>query len=180
MLASNHLIGFGAAPSSTTYATTTSLSLTTDVGSFGGYTFVDIISAANRSISSGTLMRLTFTGPASGTHNINNVYVGFQAGAGDVYDFDGGQVAVTVAGSASFTLTSGGTAVSDDISFADNNTKNLLIAFNFGATATVRYVAAAGGNAGYYKAAVSEASTTDRTGYTSYGQVLTVSKIEVA
>lgn len=183
MLAVTHLVGFGAYESALNFTVTGSVTLNANQTGWGGYTIIARFGAAALS-TSGSVIRLRFVPVTSGNNvTIGACYVGHAAGAGDAYDFDGTQVAVTVSGSGSFALTAGGSAVtSDNITYALDETKDLLIAMNMSATADLRRNTSTGSNYNmYFKAASADASTTNKSGYTpAANQSYVVDQIEVA
>ncbi len=148
------------------------------------YTLVNVITAATM-LYSGSKFRLTLVPPTTGNNTvIGAMYAGHAAAAGDVYDFDGTQVPVTVGGSSSFTLTAGGAdVVTDEISYSVDETKSFIVAFQCPATpaSDVRYKATAATGWSYYYRLLLDAATTDKTGYSlSSASNVAVSKIEVS
>ena len=180
MLRVNHLVGFGFGGQWLVAAEGSADS--NDVNN-AGVTLVNSISAAAM-LYSGSKFRLTLTPPSTGNNsNIGAMYAG-HVGAGDLYDFDGTQVQVTVAGSGTITLTAGGAVVvTDEITYAIDETKAFVVAFQFPSTpaSDIRYKASPlSGWTAYYKSSVQEAATTDKTTYsTSSGSNTVVTKIEV-
>lgn len=169
--------------SSDTYGNVVDATLTANNTGWGGFTVRQVIAAAATASLSGTKdkLRLTLTPPTTGNNTpINNCWIGYK-GAGAA-DFDGAQVRVTFSGGSNgVTLTAGGgSVVSDSISFAYDDTKDIVLAFDFGATADLRRDTAAGANFNaYYKAAVAEAGTTTVSGYsTAANSVYVVDLIE--
>ncbi len=118
------------------------------------------------------LRTITLTPPTSGTSPIlDSCWVGPAAETGDSYDFDGTQVQVFFnGGNAGVTLTSGGSdIVSDDIGLTIDATRNLLVSFHNTAACSFRTKSGEFAVASASKSAVSEASTTNKTSYTTSG-----------
>lgn len=153
--------------------------LVSNQGGWAGNNLRIVLSASILS-TSGTTVRITMKASTLAGCSIDAAYIGHQALAGDPYDFDGGQVAITVSGSPSFTIGAGAFAVSDPITFALDETKNLVLAFHFDTTSDVRS-GSVSGISGYYKVAANETATSNVSGMTFdgtfYGKL--VSRIEV-
>lgn len=115
--------------------------------------------------TSGTSVRMTLEAASTSGCSIDAMYIGHAAAAGDVYDFDGGQVQVLVGGSGSFSISIGSTVTTDSISFAFDHTKNLVIAAHFNAASGVQSHALVNA-ANWFKSAANETSVSDVTGYT--------------
>jgi hypothetical protein len=138
--------------------------------------------AASALAVSGSAVRLTLiAGPSEGTQ-ISAMYIGHAASSGDAYDFDGTQVPVTVSGSGSFTVGVSSTVVTDEVEYAIDETKALIVAFhcNSAAADILRGATSATGAAVYYKSAASEVSVSNVSTYTQLGAsgVRLISKIE--
>lgn len=137
--------------------------------------------AASLLSTSGSKVRLTLEA-AAGTSglSIDGMYIGHQAGAGDVFDFDGGQAQVTVGASASWTIAQGGTQLTDEITFALDETKALLIAVHFNATSTLRGANSVSGATNHFKSAANETATSNVSAYSNSTSALRlINKIEV-
>lgn len=143
-----------------------------------------VIDAAQIS-TSGSTVRVTFVAGASEGVTIDGAYIGHQAGAGDIWDFDGGQVRITFnGGSNGVTIAANDTATSDEISFSLDETKNLVVATgianNTSSDTVRRATSATGFNSTNKASANGEEGTTDVTGYSSNpSQRDLVGKIEV-
>lgn len=165
-----------------TWSTAFSDTFNADSSGWNGYTMRQLL-AASQITGSGSNIRITIQASSAGGFNIDTLYVGHQAGAGDAYDFDGNQVQLFASGSGSFVVATGNSLVSDGASFAYDETKAIIIAAHFIGIGTnaVRGRSAAGAGTNYFKAAVNEAATSNVTGYsTTANQNLLVNKIEVA
>jgi hypothetical protein len=151
---------------------------------WGGYTFVQVIPAANLDAVSGTQMRVSVFANMSITETAT-IYVGQKAAAGDAYDFNGNQVQLlwstsgTLAGSGAST-----TFVSDWVTLGEafDEAKDYVIAAQFtsnGGACTVRF-AAKSGDSNYYKLGA-DAATTNKSGYTANqtDKAELISKIEI-
>lgn len=159
------------------WVTSFSTTFSSDSAGWNGYNYRNIVAAASLS-QSGSKVRLTLEAGAGGATVIDGCYIGHAAAVGDAYDFDGGQMQVTVGGNAAFTIAAGASVVTDEIAFALDETKNLILAMHFNGVTTLR--GAALGSSGYYKSAANETATANVTGYSSDGNVTrVVNKIEV-
>lgn len=160
----NSLTGFGASRA-TTFSTTYNPSLTANSTGFGGLTHRTLIAASLFS-ASGSSIRITLTPPTSGNNtNIGACYIGKKGASAP--DFDGGQVQVTFGGSATTTLTAGGSpVVSDEIPFAFDHTVDHIISYYMSGTSDVRYANGVANVTRYYKSG-NDAAGTSTTGYTS-------------
>lgn len=128
---------------------------------------------------SGTPTRLTLYA-GSGGCTIDSMYIGQQALAGDPYDFDGGQVQVTVGSATTFSIGVFGSVVTDAIPFTLDDTKNLLISFHLTTPATMLIRGGQANVTMYFKAGASEASVSNVTGYTTLNlDLFLVSRVEV-
>lgn len=167
------------APVVTGWKTSWSQALNITSLSWNGFTLRQVIPASLITIS-GSLVRVTIE--AGGTEGcaIDALYIGHAAAAGDAYDFDGNQVRCQSVGSNSFTVAAGTSLLLDEVAFALDETKNIIIAAHFndaahdniGGRAIASYTA-------YFKTA-NEAGTTDVTGYSNTASALRlVNKIEV-
>lgn len=117
----------------------------------------------------GSKVRITVhpNGSLYGNTLINKCYVGKKAGSGDPYDFDGGQVQVTFAGSAGVTLTQGGAGVtSDEATIALVSSDNILVSCELG-NAPAMGAGASTAITSYYKTSAADSATTNKTGYTT-------------
>jgi hypothetical protein len=124
--------------------------------------------AASVLSTSGTATRLTLQAANAAGCSIDGMYIGHQAGAGDAYDFDGGQVQVMVGGSGSFSISAASAVVTDTIAFALDETKNLIIAIHFNSTSSVRGKDSMGASAtNYYKSAADETATSNVSTYSN-------------
>lgn len=130
-----------------------------------GYTIRQIIDSAQIS-QSGSRITVTFQAAAADTFQVDAVYVGHQAAAGDNYDFESAPTQLTFSGgSAGFTITNSATITSDEVNFTLNNAKDLVIAFhvlNDGMACRATQT----GWSSYYRSAINDASTQNTSGYT--------------
>lgn len=179
------LIGFGAtAGSGSLAAFTNCVNITTTSGTagFGVYTVVSKFLTPALA-ASGSICRLTLTGPGIGGQSISAMYIGQGATSGNAYDFDGGQVQVKFGGSGSRFLATSEVVVSDDVSFAITQAKPVLIAFNLD-TAASNLTRATGLSSDYisYNLAAAEAANTSKSaGYeVQANRIHCTFKIEVA
>lgn len=164
------------------WTTAFSDTLNSNSAGWNGYTMRQLL-AASQITGSGSNIRVTIEASSGQGFNIDTLYIGHQAGSGDPYDFDGGQVQLLASGSGSFVVAAAGTLTSDAAVFAYDETKAIIIAAHFDGAGfeSVRGRSAAGAGTNYYKSGVNEAATTNVTGYsTTANQNLLVNKIEVA
>lgn len=138
----------------------------------------NVIPSADLAVS-GSKVRVTLNAGASGGFVIDAAEIGHVAGAGDVYDFDGGQAALTFSGGAAgCTVALGATVLSDEITFAFDKTKDFIVAVHFSSGDVAANVYTTGTNRGYFKSAANEVSVSDVSGYTP-GNIYLVKLIEV-
>jgi hypothetical protein len=167
-----------AVPGLIVWTTTFAQSLNFDNAGWNGFNMRQVIDNTLLS-TSGTHTRMTLEASSAGGCSIDAMYIGHAALAGDAYDFDGGQVQVLVGASGSFSIGAGSTVVTDDIAFALDETKNLVIAAHFNATSALRSHALVNAN-NWFKSAANETSTANVTGYTqSTSVVRLVNQIDV-
>lgn len=163
---------------SKSFTSQVSQTLTTNNTSFGGYTLRELIPPGSGGVN-GTSLRITLTPPTSGNNtNVGAVYVGHVGGSAP--DFDGTQVQVTFSGSNTTTLTAGGaTVVSDEIPYAYDRTKALIVSIYMTGTSDVRYVTGLGSTYNNYNKNANDPSGTTATGYSSAsGTMMVLSKVE--
>lgn len=97
-------------------------------GGNAGYLNRQLI-AASLLTTSGSKGRITLN-HNSVDYKISGCYIGHQASSGDPYDFDGGQVKVTFdSGADGCTISAGVDKVSDEITFALDETKAIVISY---------------------------------------------------
>lgn len=147
--------------------------------SWNGFTLRMVIPASLITIS-GSKVRISIQGGNTEGAQIDALYIGHAAAAGDAYDFDGTQVQCLSGGLTTFTVGVNATLLLDEVTYALDETKNFIVAAHFNNAAADNI----GGRAiaGYtsYSKAANEAGTTDVTGYTASGSTLRlVNKIEV-
>jgi hypothetical protein len=109
------------------------------------------------------------------------MYIGQSATTPAAYDFDGGQVRVHFnSGATSVTFGGNTSFVTDPITFAPSNVKDLIIAVHFNAATDLAQWTSITGAATYYKVAADETSVSVVTGYaTSASVVDLIQKVEV-
>lgn len=156
-----------------------SATFTTNVTGFSGYTIRQLFPAG--AVRNGTKIRITCSPPTSGNNTlIGACYIGHKGASAP--DFDGGQVQVLFGGLGTRTLTvGGGDVVSDEITFAYDKNKELIVSFWFSGTSDVRGTTGLGATYNnYQKAAVNEASLTSTSGYSgNSGFVEVVRLVEI-
>jgi hypothetical protein len=153
----------------TTWSVSFDETLDSDSSGFGDYTIRQVVLASDIAIS-GSAVRLRIVAPATGGMVIGSCYIGHKAAGGDVWDFESTPTQVTFnGGSAGLTLAAGAASVfSDEIAFALDETKDLIVSFYFSSTTTIRR-STVGTTASYYYKATSDAATVNASGYTSAG-----------
>ena len=133
--------------------------------------------------TSGTAFRLTLYGPSSGTAlSVTGMRAGHKASSGDAIDFDGTQVAVTVGGSATFSVGAGATVVTDWITYALDETKDFVVAFHTNGGDIRRRANVDATNYDWWtKGGATEVATSDVSGYFENGSsdMAMVGRIEV-
>jgi hypothetical protein len=139
--------------------------------SWAGATTAGVWAIQEFSQTGGTKMRLTLKGPPTGTGpTITGMYI-YDGSGTDAYDFGGTPTQVTVGGSGTFTVAAGATVVTDEIPFGKAASGSLVISAQYSAGDLAYTVPGAlvGTSLDYYKVAVSEAATVDKTSYTGAG-----------
>lgn len=135
---------------------------------FGGFSLrTQIPNASIIFTGRSSFVRVRLNPPSTGNSTpINNCFIG---NIGVAPNFDGGQQRVTFGGANGVTLTAGGAAVvSDIIGINLNPATDIMLAFDFGATADLRNNTGVGATfIQYIKAAAAEASLTTVAGYTT-------------
>jgi hypothetical protein len=148
-----------------------SLTLDNDGGTgFNGYTFAQVYDLAALTLPSDSItrMRVRIQAVTSEGCDIDGMYVGHQAGAGDAYDFAATPVQILFSGSGSVSVGAGSTALSDWASFAYDKTSKLVFAWHISSAADAMKRKLSTSNVtSYFRAATSEAATVNKTaGYT--------------
>lgn len=164
------------------WVTSYSVALNIDSANWNGNNLRQFVNSS-QTTESGSKVRLTLqAGSGAEGAAISEMYIGHAAASGDSWDFDGGQVQVTVGGLTAFTVPAASEVVTDEITFAFDDTKHFLIAchFNNSSHDTVRGRNATSSVNVYFKAAASEVSVSDVTGYsTTASAIRLTNKIEV-
>lgn len=153
----------GAAGPGPTWGTAFSTTLDMDEGGWTGYTGVTILDAVVVT-RSGSKVRVTFTAAMTHDSVLAKAFLGHAAASGDAYDFDGGQVQLLFSGSPGVTVPMATSVVSDEATFALDETKNVIIAA-FLSSDFLRFAAGVTGASSYYKLG-DDAATTNKSGYT--------------
>lgn len=172
----------GASDLDTTLSTIATNSLNADGAGWTGYTIVVRVNAAQLLASGAGVVGVTFAGGSVEGFQISAAYIGHAAAAGDSYDFESTPAQLSFSGSAGVTIAAGGTA-KGTASFVIDPAKALLISYNIASNSndTLRQLAALTGWTTYYKGAAAEASTVNKSGYsTATPAVLGVSEIDLA
>jgi hypothetical protein len=154
------------------------ITMSSDITGWNGYTIRQYIPASKLS-TSGSKVRIRLVAAAAAQTVIDACYIGHRNASGDPYDFDGTQVQVLFSGATGVTLTAAGASVvSDAITYALDEAKDLVIAFHFSGPSSIRQGTDTGSTY-YYKSAVNEAATANVTSYTASGNRAIVDLIEV-
>lgn len=151
---------------------------------WNGYTIRQLIqtSAITRT---GSKIKISFKATTVSTASINACYIGIAGNISlgqDAYDFSAAPTQVTFnGGSPGFSITSTSDIASDEITFDFDGNSAIIIAFHVTSASNNWSSTSITGTSVYTKAAVSEASTLDVTGYALHGSVtvIGVSKVEV-
>ena len=137
-----------------------------DVGSWNGYTSVQVIGSAEISNTGKQFFRVSISAASGASFTFANMYVEHQ-GAGDAYDFAASPTQVTFdGGSAGATVGAGTTKVSDLIEFTIDSGKALVVAFYCGSVKDDMACRNVEANWSSYWKLGSDAITVDKTGYT--------------
>jgi Bacterial Ig-like domain len=159
------------------------LTLATASAGWSGFNLRQMFQASTLSIASGSKIRLTLQSGQTQAVQIINCYVGHRAAGGDGYDFAGDQVQLTVGGASNFTIPTNTTVVTDEINFAFDGSKGLVVSAYIGAPPDVIAGGVADLGSGYgtwYFSGANQASMTDVSGYISYGlRSYLVQRVEV-
>lgn len=135
---------------------------------------------------SGDRVRITFKA-GGGSFGIDKAYIGYRRTPGsgiDDWDFNSSPTQITFdGGSPGFTLTTGATKVSDEITFDFDETLTLIISYHITSN-TVDLPASNATSSStltpYYKNGADDSATVDATGYTAVSKdVVGIDKIEV-
>lgn len=156
--------------------------LNTQTTGLTGFNVVAQIPAAQLS-RSGTKVRFLIRGPTSGTGVMTGVTFGHKAAAGDAWDTELTPVAVTIGGSPVTSLAVGASTWSDWITFALDETRDVLVKMHVASGGNVRLNNGASAGITYHtKSAASELTTANVTGYAtgSDGVLFLVEQIQVA
>lgn len=188
----NHLTGFNAAEEGTSGAVfsdcvnivTTGTKLTG--GGYAGYTVLTKINPAALT-AGGSICRITMYGPATAATNTTTAcWIGPAALSGNAFNFDGTQVQVLFGGAAGLTLGQNAIVPSDDVAFAINLSRSLIVAWQApsspAANSAPRSTGMGANYTSYIAPSVQEAGTTLKVGsYTATsGEAYSPFKIEVA
>ncbi|KKN73621.1 hypothetical protein LCGC14_0399370 [marine sediment metagenome] len=151
-----------------------------DVDSTRDNTAMRTIIPAKDISASASIVKVTFEARSDIALEVIKAYIGHPAGAGDPYDFDGNQVELKFGGGSGFSIGVGETIVSDQTTFALDNSKNIIISFDTDTEGNMRLkITGDGDYKGYYKSATAEAEVTNVTGYTlNSGWLSSVNNIE--
>ncbi|MEK9284738.1 MULTISPECIES: hypothetical protein [unclassified Bradyrhizobium] len=167
-------LGNSATGGGATWTTTFSQAISSASGGWNGSNLQQVLNSSLLS-TSGTQVRVTLkSAPAlNNGWSIDSCFIGHQAASGDPYDFDGGQVRLTVVGSNSFSLASGSlTLITDAVSFAPDHTKNLIIAAHFNDASTLPFASLSGATNYCKDASSDETSVSNVSGMGSNGAAL--------
>ena len=135
--------------------------------------------------ATGTKIRVTIQSSSTVGITWDSVYVGHAAPSGDIVDFDGSQIRLLWSGSASGSVAAATSLVSDEINFAFDKNRSLVISIHTtGTTATSAFktLFPAPGFHRASKVGADEAATTDvdlSVGYTEADNANAFGKIEI-
>lgn len=140
-----------------------------------GYSYRTVIPSSFLRYS-GSKIRVAFQASTSGPMTITNAYFGHK-GAGSM-DFDGNQIQLLFGGSGSVTIPAGGMVFSDEMTFALDRTKDIVISqYSSGTNYQLESTVYPSGIIGAYKSG-SDAATTTVTGYTT-NNVRSFARLEI-
>lgn len=182
MFMATQLIGFGAGGKGP-FQTLASASLNANgFGGFQTYAFRQKIAAAALSLNGTTELRITFLADTTRSFGIDQCYINHAAASGNAWDFIGTPTQVTFnSGAAGFSLSSGGSIVSDTVTFTIDNTKALIVAFDWADAGSLgcRSLATLTNWTVYTKIGVNEANVVAPAGYSAgSSNVAAISLIE--
>lgn len=155
-----------------------SVALNANRAGLSGYTNRVLLPAG--AVRNGTKIRITCSPPSTGNNTvIGACYIGHKGVSAP--DFDGGQVQVLFGGLGTRTLTvGGGDVISDEITFAYDKSKELIVSMYFSTTSDIRERTGLGATYNTYQKNSSDAASTSTSGYTgNSGFVQTVGLVEV-
>lgn len=166
------LLGAGTPPSGTwiPYAVQ---SVNADSGIPGNSTIRQVIPSAG--VLACSKVRITILAASASSMTIGELAVGFQAGAGDFYDYASAPTAGLFSGSAGTVISAGGSVVSDAITFPIGSPAALVVGIYMSSGLTFY------GNAsdGAFLSGSNDVSTIDASGYTTFSSNgFAVSQIE--
>lgn len=173
-------VGGRGGPGAGVWVTSFSQTLNIDSANWNGNNLRMCIFAAVLT-QSGSKTRLTLqSGSGAEGAAISEAWIGHQSGS-DQWDA-GTLTQITVGASTSFTIPANTSVVTDEINFALDETQDIVVTFYFNSAAndTLRGRNLVVSTISYFKAAASEASVGDVTGYSGTNQGLRlISTIEV-
>lgn len=174
MLASNHLIGFGAAEAAGVWTSIASNALgASDQAGWSNVTKVQFIPQSSLAATGGTQVRLTLKCPASVGSAITAMYIGQASASYSATSpaFASTPVQILVGGSGTITLSAGGSDVLTDVaSFVMPSANGLCVSWQVTSSSNFSN----SGNASptgwkiSYKSTASDANTVAKSGYTDY------------
>lgn len=128
--------------------------------------------------ASGSHVRVTVEASSAGGFEIDGCYIGHRTTSGGANSFDGTQVPLTFGGDQALTLSAGETALSDEVEYPLDETKDLVIAAHF-VSGNVRTGDANFSEVAVFKVGADESSVTTISGYGDItGQIWWIKKIE--
>jgi hypothetical protein len=130
-----------------------------------------VVIPASEITNNGSKIKVSIEAVAATNFTFDEVYIGHQAvSPTNVWDMDGGQVECLFGGSTGGEAIAGNSIESDEVTFALDNSKNVVLSFNFASDSAkddVRYDTSYTGITSHFKAASNEAGTTAPTGFST-------------
>tara|TARA_R110000803_G_scaffold185015_1_gene247347 strand:+ start:215 stop:586 length:372 start_codon:yes stop_codon:yes gene_type:complete len=117
----------------------------------------------------------------AGDIDIDAIYIDAKATSGNVWDYQGTQVALTLNGDAAFNIPTGGSVWSDWVELSDNGADGFVVGFDIGASnGDLRYTPSGSGYSWHILASTDAAATTAPAGLsTTSSYCALVTAIEV-
>jgi len=154
----------GRAAAAAAWTTVLSRTLNVDSSGWAGYSARQVLAAASLTDATGSQIRITLKGPASGQIAVTKMYVQVGAGSGS-YAFSTTPVQVFVGGSASFTVGTGATVLTDAVTLGYDGTHDIVISIYTSGATSYAINQTANADTHWYKLG-DDAATVGATGYT--------------
>lgn len=163
----------------TTWTQTALFTLTSNSGTWGGYTLRQFIPTSG--LANGYKVRLTLTAPPGNSVTISAAYLQTSGTTPTIYSYSSTPIPITFSGSSSVTIPAGGSVVTDEIVLTVSTSVALVLGANIQTASNMRYLPSGATGWSAYFTPGARASTVSETGYSVLGSatVALVSKVEV-